>query len=339
MIFLLLKTRMSISLENKQLLYLLEEYSGAIGVHVRPIDALFENKTYKHFLENKLHGFHPLFYWQRTRGNGYWLFNNDVHVVCSFRNDIGIFQLVRPCGATSKIIQVCEDISSALSESFPYHIVVRYCSKEVASRLTSGSFNEPDDFVWNHNSPLDDETYSQVIYPLNKIVIPKGTGNRMIRQSIYKHDDVSSYRGTNNYMIELEKAFVLGLLPISANKSNFDDMEIQEFIRSTFDAIQLIRKKRICKIICHRLLDNLGTLKAFAVSGQADSRADMYLFSHLKEKRLATYFLYKIAEYHSNNGAVSLNLGGSETSSLHQFKVNFSSHHFTTRSHLLKYEK
>lgn len=330
---------MFMSSENRQLLCVLEQNSRAIGVHIRPIEDLFENEKCKHFIENKLHGFHPLFYWQRTRGKGYWLFNDEAHVICSFRDDIGVFQLVRPCGTSSKIVQVCDDISSALSEASPHQIVVRYCNKEVANKLISCSFNEQDDFVWNHNSSRDDETYSQVIYPLNKIVISEGTGNRMIRQSIYKHDDISIYSGTKNYIIELEKVFVLSLLPSSANKSNFDDMEIYEFIRSTFDAIPLIKKKRNCNIVYHRLIDDSGALKAFAISGQAKTIADMYLFSHIREKRLATYFLYKIAEYHSNNGAIHLNLGGSETSSLHQFKVNFSSHHFTIKSHLLKYEK
>lgn len=330
---------MCMSLVNKELRALLERIIVPLGVDLKPINDVFQCDNRKNFFENKSHGFHPIFYWQRTRGLGFWLFNDSVDVVFSYREDVGYFQFVRLCGESIEVAILCEKIASEVSKIWSHCIVARYCNEEIASQLLTQSFVEKNGFEWNQSSTLDDESFSQIIFPIGKIIYLEGAENRMIRQAVKKHENISLYSFTKKTNIRLDKDFVLGELPLSAKRNNFDEIEINDFINSTFDAVSLIMELEKNEVVFHRILSSKGELKAFAISGNIGSQADMYLFSHIKESRLSTYFLYKILEYQNTQGVRFLNLGGSESSSLHKFKMNFSSNYLINQSHLLIYSK
>jgi len=264
-------------------------------------------------------GFHPLFYFQRARGDIFVIEDNDVTLVCSNRLDVKKFIIIRPIGNIASIVNTLKKLSSHFIDEYGF-FYIKYANEELKTILNN-EFNISFDFFWSGNSLFDDETYPQIQYDLmevNDIAISKRSKHRWIRQCIKSFKSSIYHKKLVYSQIEFEK--LLNFSKINVPKSIKNKIqslnEFYGFVNSTFDGITKYNKN----IDFHIFLNNLDEIVGILISAHKEAHVDVYFLSHKNLPKLSTFILVTVMKYYLDKGASYFCVGGSETESLHLFK-------------------
>jgi hypothetical protein len=259
-----------------------------------------------------VHGSHGLFYWLRARGHGYVVSNEDAAAVVTWRADVGRLVVLRPVGATDAVVDLLEQLAdAAVSARVPGTLVARYCTHQVARRLEKVRWAPMAD-PWHRSAPLDDEAHPEVIVTASPTEVPAGQRYKTIREAIVRHATRYTYLSSpvplglgETKLVEREGARVAGC---DGHERGFNDAVLASLASRRHDWLT------------YHYLYREG-LAGFAVTGDVTGIAHGYYLAVRDVPRLATYLLWLIYVQQRRAGAAALNLGGSETRSLHAFKV------------------
>lgn len=278
-----------------------------------------------------VHGSHGMFYWLRARGRGYVVSTGNAAAVLTWRADVGRLVVLRPVGGTDAVVALLEQLAdAAVSAGLPCPLVVRYCAHQVACRLGELGWAPMAD-PWHRSAPLDDEAHPEVIVTAPPIEVPAGQRYKPIREAIVRHAAGHTY---------LCSPVPLGLGEAELVESNSARVAGYDGHERGFNAAVLasLTTRRHDWLTYHYLIRD--GLAGFAVTGNVTGIAHGYYLAAREVPRLATYLLWLIYLQQRRAGAAALNLGGSETRSLHAFKVRtFPDHRLQPTTMLQRHPK
>jgi hypothetical protein len=259
-----------------------------------------------------VHGSHGLFYWLRARGRGHVVSTGDAATVLTWRADVARLVALRPVGPTEAVVALLHElVDAAVFAGLSCPLAARYCTHAVARRLGKLGWG-PMAGPWHRSAPLDDETYPEVIVTAPVTDIPAGQRYKPVRESIFRHAALYTYRSSPVPLGLGEAAFVER---DNARAAGSDGHE------RGFNAAVLasLAGRRHDWLTYHYLIRD--GVAGFAVTGNVTGIAHGYYLAARDVPRLTTYLLWLIYLQQRRAGAAALNLGGSEAPSLHTFKV------------------
>ncbi|WP_167521612.1 hypothetical protein [Microbispora triticiradicis] len=278
---------------------------------------------------NDVHGSHSLFYRLRSRGSGILLRNDAAAVVLTWRPDVGRLVALRPVGQTSAMADLLEHVAKLVSEVLPgIPFVARYCLADLTAALRADGWG---DIVgpWAPDAPYDDEAFPEVIVTAEPRALPTGQRHKSIREAVFAHSQRFTYRAVPKPMGCGEVDFVNRR---AARADQYDEHE-RGFNRS---AVAALDGPEHDALTYHYLFEG-DRLAGFAITGDTTGTSHGYFLAVEEVPRLATYFLWKIYLEVRRSGSDALNLGGSETASLHDYKTRTFPDSRQQRSYMLQY--
>ncbi len=276
-----------------------------------------------------VHGSHGLFYWLRARCEGIAVSNGSAGTVLTWRDDVGRLAALRPIGTGEAAVDLLETVAKVTSNVWPrLDLVVRYVLDPLANRLSERGWTAPTR-AWTPDAPLDDEAYPEVVVTAEPVELPGGRRFKSVREAIFAHADRYRYRSSPTPLGCGEAEFVTSG---AARADRYDEHEAG-FNRAVLAALNF---RRHGGIRYHYLFGD-GTLGGFAVTANTTGVSHGYYLSTVEASRLSTYFLWNIYREERRHGASALNLGGSESRSLHLFKARTFPDHVLQHSRILQH--
>jgi hypothetical protein len=257
-----------------------------------------------------VHGSHGLFYWLRARGSGILVTSGEAGMVLTWRPDVGRLVALRPVGQLDAVAALLDAAAASAPAGTP--LVVRYCAEDVATRLRRNGWTDMRE-PWRPDAPADDETFPEVIVTAPAVDLPVGQRYRSVREAVSRHHGRYSYRATPAPLGIGETRFIQR---DAARAGAYDEHET-EFNTAVLTSLRAARHDWLTY---HYLL--AGTrLAGFAITANITGIAHGYYLSTLNLPRLTTFFMWHIYLQQRRSGAFAVNLGGSEATSLHEFKT------------------
>lgn len=199
---------------------------------------------------------------------------------------------------------------------------MRYCTEDIAARLRSRGWTamrRP----WRPDAPADDETFPEVIVTAPVVDLPGGQRYKPVREAVYRHHATYAYRA---YPAPLGIGESRLIQRDAARAGGYDAHEAG-FNRAVLTSLDAARHDWLT----YHYLTAGRHLAGFAITANITGIAHGYYLSTLDVPRLTTFFLWHIYLHQRRSGAFALNLGGSETASLFDFKIR------TFPDHLLQH--
>jgi hypothetical protein len=260
-----------------------------------------------------VHGSHGLFYWLRTRGKGVIIQTNNAGLVLTWRPDVKNFVALRPVGELNAMADLLDEVAEITLTKWPsVSFIARYCGNVITDRMIEHGWILPPN-PWSPNRPFDDEAYPEVIITADPLEIPSGKNGNLVRKAINLNADKYSYC-TSPVPIDCGEAEFIRTR--AARADHYDDQEIS-FNEALLTALDF----RDHHAITYHYLFHGDLLCGFAVTANTTGISHVYYVGTMKMSRLSVYFQWKIYLEERRKGASALNLGGSETESLHTFKT------------------
>lgn len=282
------------------------------------------------YLQNgwDVHGSHKVFYWTRSRGQGIIISSKAAAVVACYSHYMQKIVLIRPIGDLESIIQLINEVCEITDHTFGGEtVLLRYCNLDLANNLRARGWRDL-------SAPLlpsayaDDETWPEVILPSALDDFPRGPQSRPVRKTILRYQDRYEYRAENKLVLGGEAKFILE----GSSRSTVCDSYEYSFTRAI---ISFLEENGDCDLTYHYLLTD-SEMAGFGITGNTTGISHCYYAGVRKLPRLSTYFLWQIYLNERHNGATALNLGGSETRSLHQYKAETFPDHSLQYTHVLE---
>jgi hypothetical protein len=262
--------------------------------------------------DHDVHGSHGLFYWLRARGHGQIVATDNAAVVLAWRGDVGRLAALRPVGDCDAVVDLLDGLAHAAAAIRPpVPLVARYCSRPVADRLEQRGWHALTS-PWHPAAPADDETYPEVIVTAPAVEVPAGQRYKPLRQAIALHYRHCGYHASPTPLGCGETT----IITTAARGAGYDDHEIG-FHHALLASLHTGGHDGLT----YHYLTRHGGLAGFAITADLTGIAHGYYLATENRPRLASYFLWLIYLQQRRSGAHALNLGGSETASLHQFKT------------------
>lgn len=303
------------------------------GLHVAEMSTLAEARSHMFptFLQagTDVHGSHGLFYWLRARGKGVFLWADNAGIVLTWRPDVGRLVALRPIGELGAVVDLLDTVAKLTSIRWPcVPLVARYCSNPVAARLAKRGWARPSR-PWLPDMPLDDEAYPEVVITGAPLETPNGRQYKFVRIAAYRHAARYSYHASSAPIDCGEAKFITTQ---TARVDRYDEQE------KSFNAALLaaLNFRHHHGITYHYLLRG-GQLFGFSITSNTTGVSHSHFMGTSKLSRLSTYFNWKIYLEERRRGALALNLGGSETESLHLFKIRTFPEHVLQQTTILQY--
>ncbi len=276
------------------------------------------------------HGFHPLFYYQRTRGNAITIKTKSSNIIISYRDDVKKLTIVRPLGNIKEILQVITFLKKEMPNT---QIYCRYLNKEQYEYIKEHCIISQD-IIWSKNSLYDDETYSQISLHIQNTVSLEGNNLRWIRQAVKRHNNSIIHKCVKKEDVDITKLldFAYNNFPKSVTDNMDNRNETNSFFTSTFLGVETFPENLDFHCFYNLNKDLIG----FSIVSSFKEVADVYFFTHQRISRLANFQLFKIMHFYDRKKVRHLNLGGSETRSMHNFKKNISPYYQSIKSYLVK---
>lgn len=277
--------------------------------------------------EVDVHGSHGLFYWLRTRGAGILVRSDHAATVLAWRPDFGSLVVLRPVGDADAIAELFCVIGKIVSNTWPgIPLVARYCTDSVADRMVDrGWVSSPS--PWLSDALLDDEAYPEVLIVADPAEIPLGSKYRAIRKAIFRHSDDCFYFASTTPVGCGESEFIMNKTARThhpgGRESSFNGSVIAALNISFHD-----------QTVYHYLFRN-NQLVGFAITGDTTGVSHGYYLGTIRSSRISTYFHWQIYREVRRRGASAYNLGGSESESLHLFKMQTFPDHILRRTKVL----
>jgi len=276
----------------------------------------------------EVHGSHPLFYWTRSRGEGFLISLGGATVLLHYSVEMKGFVLVRPVGNLDAISDLVNGIAEVVARSFAREkIVIRYCSFILTERLKREGWARL-------SSPLldsayaDDETWPEVTLVGDYSNFLLGYKARPVRKSISRYNDLCGYRVEECPLEIGESDFILS----GSYRATFCGDYEASFNRSL---ASFLKRGNHTGLRFHYL--NFGSeLWAFGITGRNTNFSHCYYSGVTKQPRLNTYLLWKMFTHERSLGAQGLNLGGSEVHSLYTYKANTFPAYHVNATHVLE---
>jgi hypothetical protein len=260
-----------------------------------------------------VHGSHGLFYWLRARGKGVVIQTDKAGLVLTWRPDVKNFIALRPVGELNAIADLLDEVAEiTLTKWFGFPVVARYCGNLITNKMIDRGWALPPN-PWPPNRPFDDETYPEVIITADPLEIPPGKNGNLVRKAINLNADKYSYCTSPVPIGCGEAEFVRTQ---AARADYYDDQEI-----SFNEALIVALGFRDHHAITYHYMFDGDRLSGFAVTANTTGISHLYYAGTTKASRLSVYFQWKIYLEERCKGSSALNLGGSETESLHTFKA------------------
>ncbi|TMR90372.1 hypothetical protein [Nonomuraea basaltis] len=301
------------------------------GADVRPITLATLNRvdllpTYLQAGAD-VHGSHSLFYWLRARGRGHIVSRDNAAMGLAWRDDVGRLIAIRPVGPLEAVMRLLDAAAQAVTDLAGPPLVVRYCSPAVAGLLRDQGWTQMSS-PWHADAPADDETHPEVIVTAPAVEMPGGRKYKPLREAVFRH--ASRYQYT-------ARPTPLGIgetTLIHAEAARADDYDQHEL--GFNDAVTASLASHHHDRLTYHYLTRRDRLAAFAITADITGVAHGYYLAARSEPRLVTYFLWLIYLQQRRVGASALNLGGSETRSLFEFKTHTFPDHIQQRTCLLQ---
>jgi hypothetical protein len=259
-----------------------------------------------------VHGSHELFYWTRSRGQGLIVTSETAAVVVYYSPDMDCIVLLRPAGPIDAIVPLIDEVSAAIAASYDSeNIVVRYCGAELVTALSTAGWKDLSRPLLP-SADADDETWPEVLIKSSPVEFPQGADGRPVREAITRHQGRCEYRSERSLLDCGELGFMLG----GSSRSHVSDGFENNFNSAV---ASFIKESRYRNLKFHYLFRE-STVIGFGVTGRTTHVAHSYYTGAIKEARLSTYFIWQIHLTEMKEGANALNMGGSETESLHIYK-------------------
>ena len=275
-----------------------------------------------------VHGSHGLFYWLRTRGKGAIIRTNNAGLVLTWRPNVKSFVALRPVGELDVMADLLDRVAEITLTKWPsIPFIARYCGNVVTDRMIDRGWVLPHN-PWSPKIPFDDETYPEVIITAHPLEVPSGKNGNLVRKAINLNADKYSYRTSPVPIGCGEGEFIRTQ---TARAAHYDDQEI-----SFNDALLTALDFRDHEAITYHYLFRGDHLSGFAVTANTTGISHVYYAGTTKISRLSVYFQWKIYLEERRKGASALNLGGSETESLHTFKARTFPKHELQQSTILR---
>lgn len=275
-----------------------------------------------------VHGSHGFFYWLRARGKGVIIRASNAGLALTWRPDVGSFVALRPVGERDAVVDLLDAVAKITLTRWPsLPFIARYCSSVVANRMVGRGWDLPL-HPWLPDEPFDDETYPEVIVTADPLEMPTGKHGNLVRKAINLNADNYSYRTASTLIGCGEEEFIMAQ---TARADHYDDQE-----RSFNEALLTALRFRCHHAITYHYLFHGDRLSGFAVTANTTGISHIYYVGTSKASRLSVYFQWKIYLEERRKGALALNLGGSETKSLHIFKVRTFPKHDLRRTMILQ---
>jgi hypothetical protein len=303
------------------------------GLHVAEMSTLADARSpmFPTFLQagTDVHGSHGLFYWLRARGKGLFLWTDNAGIVLTWRPDVGRLVALRPIGELDAVVDLLDTVAKLTSIRWPcVPLVARYCSNAVATRLVKRGWARPSR-PWLPDMPLDDEAYPEVVITGTPLETPNGRQYKFVRNAAYRHAARYSYHASSAPIDYGEAKFITTQ---TARVDRYDEQE------KSFNAVLLgALNFRHHYGITYRYPFRGRQLSGFAITSNTTGVSHRYFTGTPKVSCLSTYFHWKIYIEERRRGALALNLGGSETESLHVFKIRTFPEHVLQQTTILQY--
>jgi len=279
------------------------------------------------FLQSEVdvHGSHGLFYWLRARGRGAFVTSNDAGMMLTWRPDVRRLAAVRPVGDLDAVVALLE--AAAAHAPADVAFVVRYCAGDVAARLRERGWTGMRG-RWRPDAPADDETFPEVILTAPVMDLPGGQGYRPVREAVSRHHGRYAYRASARPLGIGEARFIRRE---AARAGGYDEHEAG-FTAAVLTSLDAARHDWLT----YHYLSRGQRLAGFAITANITGIAHGYYLATLGVPRLTTFFLWHIYLQQRRSGAFALNLGGSETASLHEFKTRTFPEHVLQQTTVLQ---
>jgi hypothetical protein len=279
--------------------------------------------------DHDVHGSHGLFYWLRARGRGQIVATDNAAIVLAWRGDVGRLAAFRPVGDRDAVVDLLEAVARAAGAIRPaVPLVARYCSPPVADRLEQRGWQALTT-PWQPAAHADDETYPEVIVTAPAVELPTGQRYKPLRQAIALHYRRCDYHASPAPLGDGETTFIT---TTAARAAGYDDHEIG-FNHALLASLHTGGHDGLT----YHYLTRHGRLAGFAITANLTGIAHGYYLATANLPRLTGYFLWLIYLQQRRSGAHALNLGGSETASLHQFKTRTFPDHRLQTTHALQH--
>ncbi|NUS73886.1 MAG: hypothetical protein HOQ05_10820 [Corynebacteriales bacterium] len=306
--------------------------SREAGLRVVQLSTLVQTRgeQFPTFLQagEDVHGSHMLFYWLRARGRGLYVSDDNAAFVLSWRADVARLVALRPVGDIDAIVNLLDTVAKLVSNEWPdIPLVVRYCGAALSERLAERDWRSMSQ-VWAEDAPLDDETHPEVIITGQPVEVPEGPAYRPVRKSILRHQGSFTYKSSPAPLHCGEIDFIASQ---AARAENYDELEVG-FNQALVSAIAALPAT---DMRYHYLFQD-DKLAGLAISANTTGLTHSYYMGTTKASRLSTYFQWLIYLEERRMGSTGLNLGGSETESLHEFKMYTFPEHELGRSQIFQ---
>lgn len=227
--------------------------------------------------------------------------------------EIFAFYWVRPMGPT--VLDKITEISKQLNGAYKLPIYVKKIFKDQHDQLIEKGFQEVDKFPWHSTAPAEDDTYPEVIIDTRKIFLNK---SRNLSNASKKYKSLASLLECKEVITDndhdmawrvVENFFKQSLPNLTNNISNKNDYYNIVFDRTNSHHktyLLLQQGNPIAVFDSHESLNFISSYAALALRMQIKNLNDFIVFS-LSNKYQGKF----------------INLGGSETQGLHEFKTKF----------------
>jgi hypothetical protein len=275
-----------------------------------------------------VHGSHGLFYWLRARQRGMVISQEHAGVVLTWRPDVGRLVALRPIGDASAAADLLDTVLKVTSAALPgLQMVARYCGDTLAPVLLGRGWHAFG-AGWCPQAPLDDEAFPEVVITADPDDIPRGKGCKSLREAITWHHGAYRFRASSRPRGGEAEA----MMPRSAAPARGAREQEASFEAAVISALGFGRHDGLT----YHYLYHGTELAGWGIAGNTTGISHGYHLWTARVPRLVTYFLWQIYLHERRNGAAALNLGGSETRSLYDYKTRTFPDHALQRTSILR---
>jgi hypothetical protein len=273
-----------------------------------------------------VHGGHGLFYWLRARQRGLVVRSGNAAVILAWRSDVRRLAALRPVGTASAAASLLDTVAMVASTALPgIPLLARYCGDQLTATLLAQRWH-PFGQAWCPEAPLDDEAFPEVVITTDLAGLPLGRKYKSLREAVTWHQDAYQYRASPDPLGGEAQAITGDTEPARPARAQEAD----------FDAAVVAALGAGChQGLAYHYLHRGTELAGWAVTGNTTGTSHGYYLWTARVPRLATYFLWQIYQRERCSGATALNLGGSETQSLHHYKTRTFPDHALQKSSIL----
>jgi hypothetical protein len=273
-----------------------------------------------------VHGSHGLFYWLRARQRGLVVSGGNAAVILAWRPDVRRLAALRPVGAARAAASLLDTVAAAASVVLPdVPLLARYCGDPLADALLARRW-QPFKGAWCPQAPLDDEAFPEVVITAEPSGLPPGRKYKSLREAITWHQDDYRFMASPHPLGGEAQAITGSMTPVRparAQEADFDAAVLAALGSGQHHGL------------AYHYLHHGTELAGWAVTGNTTGTSHGYYLWTARVPRLASYFLWQIYLHERHSGAAALNLGGSETQSLHNYKTGTFPGHELRKSTIL----